>query len=220
MDKLRENNKAVHRQLEAELAANDPKAKACAGMLRGEWNAARQSLGLPPSLPTGDIWVGSTFPTTGILILGESTYGADDPLLTYIPSWCRRQTPDRTFSRIFNAFSGQQTSSATVAQREAFWASVAFANFVEQAVGSTRSHRPTPEHYLAAASALPHLLRQIKPRGVLILGREQAQYSEPLVRAAGIPCVVCPHPTAYGISTAALKFGWDELQSKSAGHNS
>jgi hypothetical protein len=214
MDKLHENTKAVHRQFEADLALGDPKAKAMAGMLRGELNRARESSGMLLLPAASNIWVGSDFPSTRLLILGESTYGTDDPLSTYIPSWCRRNTPDQTFSRIFNAFSGHTASSATIAQREAFWTSIAFANFVEEAVGSERSHRPTPDHYRAAASALPALVRRLKPMGVLILGREQAQHSEPLICAAGILCVVCPHPTAFGVSTATLKSAWNELQSK------
>jgi len=47
MDKLKQNIKATHAQLDADLEAGDPKAKAFAGM-RGERNAARRSLGVGP----------------------------------------------------------------------------------------------------------------------------------------------------------------------------
>lgn len=50
LDKLRENIKTVHGQLEADLAAADPKAQAFAKMCGAEINAARKSLGIttPP----------------------------------------------------------------------------------------------------------------------------------------------------------------------------
>jgi len=218
MSNPRENIKAVNRQLDDDLAAGDPKAKAFAGMLRGELNAARKSLDLPPLPPTSDIWNGSEFhaPTNGVLILGESTYGEDPPLTEYIPSWCSGSQPDSTFSRIFNAFSGSDSSSATPSEREVFWATIAFANFVHQPIGPTRDHRPTTAHYRDAALALPTILQRLKPqlRGVLILGREQSEYSVPVLRDLGIPFVVSRHPAARGVPTTELQTAWNELQSK------
>jgi len=165
-----------------------------------------------------DFWIGSKFSDSanGVLVLGESTYGEDSRYSQYVPSWCRGELskPDRTFSRIFNAFSGAKTSSANNKKREAFWASIAFANFVQESVGSTNKDKATPKHFRIAAKLLPGYLRHISPRGVLILGKGQAEYSEPIICSEGIPCVVCPHPTGYGIKTTILQVAWNELQAK------
>lgn len=215
MDKLHQNVKAVHRQIEADLAEGDPKAK---GLPRGELNAARKFLGMPPLPPAGDLWIGAEFsePANGVLILGESTYGEDPPLSKYVPSWCRGELPksDRTFSRIFNAFSGAKSSSASNAEREAFWATIAFTNFVQQPVGPTNKHKASSKHFSDAVKSLSSYLRYISPRGVLILGKGQAEFSAPAIRDMKIPYVVCPHPTGYGIKTATLKDKWNELQNK------
>jgi hypothetical protein len=216
MSNPRKNIKAAHQQLDADLAAGDPTAEALVGMLRGETDTVRDSLGLSPLLLTSELWIGFKFgtPTNGVLILGESTYGADPPLTKYIPSWCRGNQPDQTFTRIFNAFSGSHSSSATPSEREAFWATIAFANFVNQPVGPTRDYRPTTAHYRDAALALPAILQRLKPkpRGVLILGREQSEYSVPVLRDLGLPFVVCRHPGARGVPTTELKTAWNELK--------
>ena len=219
MGKLRDNIQAVHRQLEADLTSGDPKAESLAGMLRGELDAARKSLGMQ-SLPTAtDVWIGSLFraPANGVLILGESTYGEDAPLSEYVPSWCSGAQPDPTFTRIYNAFSGDAPSAANPDKREAFWATIAFSNFVQQPVGPTRVHRPTSDDYRRAAAALPALLQKVKPHGILILGKEQAEFSMPVSLGYGIPCVASRHPTAYGVKTTELKDAWDELRCKISG---
>jgi hypothetical protein len=218
MNKLRDNIKAVHRQLEADLAAGDPKAKALVGMLRGETNAAREFLGMPPLPPISDIWIGFKFhaPTNGVLILGESTYGDDPPLREYVPLWIRRQVRDTTFTRLFNACSGSHTSRASEEQRGAFWHGIAFYNFVEQSVGPTRRHRPTPSHYKNATEAFRRVVERHHPRGVLILGTGQAEYSQPVLDPLSIPLVVTRHPTSWGLPTKVLTSAWNELRTKIA----
>lgn len=189
-----------------------PKAK----LVEGRWYVGCGRNGNVALLPDDDFWIGSKFsdPANGVLILGESTYGEDPRLFQYVPSWCRGELPkpDRTFSRIFNAFSGTKTSPANNAKREAFWATIAFANFVQKSVGSTNKDKATSKHFRIAAKLLPGYLHHIRPRGVLILGIEQAKYSAPIIRAAGIPHVACPHPTGYGIKTTILQAAWNDLQ--------
>jgi len=213
MNKLRQNTEKVHQQLEADVKSGDPKAMR---MLGAELNAARKSLGMPP-LPVFDFWIGSDFKnsTNGVLILGESTYGVTPPLFEYVPSWCQGLLPysDRTFSRIFNAFSGANTSSASISQRESFWATIAFTNFVQQPVGPTNQHKATDNDFRIAKKYLPDYLDLISPRGVLILGIGQAVFSAPVINNKGIPHIICPHPTGRGIKTATLNAAWTALQS-------
>ncbi len=104
------------------------------------------------------------------------------------------------------------TESATVAEREAFWASVAFCNFVQDSVGTTCDDRPQNSHYRSAVSSLPQVLDHIQPQAVLILGIGQSAYSRDIVRELSVPFVVAPHPTGWGVETATLKRKWQELQ--------
>ena len=160
-----------------------------------------------------DIWIGSNYRAASkrILVLGESTYGSDPALADYIPTWIRREVRDTTFARIFNGFSGAHTSRAKDAEREAFWASVAFYNFVTRSVGPTRKHRPTEADYRAAQAPLEAVLRDYSPTGVIILGTEQAEYSAPVVQRLGIRCVTTRHPTSYGLPTNVLTDAWRQL---------
>lgn len=159
-----------------------------------------------------DVWIGSNFqaPTKGVLILGESTYGAGS-VADLIRGWIYGAR-DQTFSRIFNAFSGHHTDDAKLVERAAFWDSVAFCNFVQEPVGLTCDDRPDDSHYRGAVLSLPRVLQIIRPRAVLILGSEQGAHSRTVVSQLGIPCVVAPHPTGYGVETATLRAKWDELQ--------
>ena len=160
-----------------------------------------------------DIWIGSNYYASAkrVLVLGESTYGSDPPLVDYIPTWIRRQVRDTTFSRIFNAFSGTHTNVATDEEREGFWSKIAFYNFVSRSVGPTRKHRPSDTDYRAAQEPLHSVLQQYAPTGVLILGVEQARYSQPIVRRLGVHSIVTPHPTSYGVSTKVLADAWNRL---------
>lgn len=177
---------------------------------------------MPPLPRAFDLWVGAAFSAdvNGVLILGESSYeevrNTDPPLCEYIPSWCRRERRDYTFSRICNAFAAQGNASpnspASAQDRERFWATVAFTNFVQQSVGSSRDDRPTPDQFRNAALELPAVLHRLKPRGVLILGKEQAVFSAPVMHKAGIPEHICPHPAGWGVRKSALQFAWHELQ--------
>jgi hypothetical protein len=215
-DKLKQNIGAVHGQLDADLASGDPKAKAFASTLHGELNAARKSLGIRPLPATDDVWIGSKFraPTNGVLILGESTYGEGPPFSEYVPKCCRGEQRDQTFILIFNSCSDVDPSSATPSDREAFWATIAFDNFVQESVGPKREDKPSQDHYRSAAVTLLARLQRLKPRGVLVLGKCQAKFSEAPLQDSGIPYVICRHPTAYGVRTSELKAAWNELQSK------
>jgi len=48
IERVRDNVRKLHEQLEEELRSGDPKAAGMFRMFAGEMNAARRSLGLPP----------------------------------------------------------------------------------------------------------------------------------------------------------------------------
>ena len=166
-----------------------------------------------PQLADKDIWIGSNYRKGGILIIGDSSYV--DPAVQYIPRWIAKNEKDQTFSRLFNAFNAEQahTESATIEQREAFWNSVAFYNFVQEVIPS-RDDRPSQAMFRAAKAPLETVLKALQPGGVMIVGYEQREHSEPIVTQLGIPCVVVEHPTAYGVPTAAMTARWQELATK------
>lgn len=160
-----------------------------------------------------DVWVGSNYEPSAerILVLGESWYGDVEPLVDFIPRWARGGVIDNTFSRLFNAASGFHTERATPSQRLGWWNGIAFYNFVPGTVGAARSDRPTRAAFRAAQAPLTAVLDRLRPRGVWIIGKEQAEYSAEVVRRFGAAHEVTPHTASYGLSTATLAGSWARL---------
>ena len=154
------------------------------------------------------VWVGPDF--QGIFVLGESWYGDfSKELVTdhgYIQAYLAGKVVDPLYTRLANGVGMGKRS---------FWRSVMFTNYVQR-VGPTREHRPTAGHYNAAAARLKRLLIEHSPRGVWILGVEQSQHSEPIVRLASIPVEVVVHPSSYGVKHATLRASWEALLAKVA----
>lgn len=154
------------------------------------------------------VWVAPGFARLCIFVLGESWYGHyEGDLATddgYIRAYLEGKVVDAMYTRLANA---------TGLKKQAFWRSVMFTNFVQR-TGPTRDHRPTSEQYRAATRRLASLLEAHRPLGVWILGKEQSRYSEPVVRSAGIPAEVAPHPTSYGLKNAVLRESWAALLAK------
>ena len=111
------------------------------------------------------------------------------------------RVPDRMYTRMANAVG---------LERRTFWEGIAFTNFVQR-VGDLRTDRPTDARYREAGPPLRRLLDLLAPRGVWILGKEQAAYSEPVVKAAGIPVEVTAHPMSFGVKNSAMRASWDAL---------
>ena len=157
------------------------------------------------------VWVGPNFRSLGIFVLGESWYGDfSKDLVTddgYIQAYLSGKVVDSLYTRLANGVGLDKTT---------FWSSIMFTNYVQR-VGPTRKDRPTRDHYVTAAARLERLLSEHAPRGVWILGVEQAAHSEPIVRAAGTPVQVVVHPSSYGVSHATLKASWEALQRKVVG---
>lgn len=151
------------------------------------------------------VWIGPHYECLRVFVLGESWYGDyEGDLVTdagYITAYLANKQTDRMYTKMANA-SGLG--------KKKFWESIAFTNFVQR-VGATLDSRPTHQQYLDAQDRLRRLLSEHRPKGVWILGTEQGAYSEPVVRAAGIPCQVSPHPTRRGVTNAWLGEGWHAL---------
>ena len=154
------------------------------------------------------IWIGRNYSQKRIFVLGESWYGsyADNTDVGYVSMYLEGRLADRMYTRMANAC---QLSRAD------FWHQIIFTNFVQK-VGERREDRPTLTHYLEAKTRLADLLNLHKPCGVWVLGKEQAEYSSPVIEKAGIAFEVTAHPTSYGLTNKALGESWNALVRKAS----
>lgn len=152
------------------------------------------------------IWIGSNYPRKRIFVLGESWYGdyVDNTDAGYIRLYLDGKVTDSMYTRMANACG---------MSRHEFWNGIIFTNYVQR-VGDTRNCRPDVEAYRAAASRLAFLLERHRPSALWILGIGQAEYSAPVVEAAGIPFEITAHPTSFGLTNAALGESWNRLIKK------
>ena len=129
------------------------------------------------------------------------------PTVEYIPDdgYIRAYLDDKLSDAMYT-----RMANACGLARHEFWQSVMFTNFVQR-VGDTRKSRPKPSHYEAAGERLERILVEHAPRGVWILGMEQARHSAQIVERAGIPYEITAHPTSYGLMNAKLGSSWDAL---------
>lgn len=147
-----------------------------------------------------------------VLVLGESWYGEIEDLSDYIRRWAARSIGDRTYSRIYNSGAAKHTSKSKPADLLQFWNQIAFYNFVPGSVGPTNGSKANKTHFKAAAAFLPPVLDELQPHGVWILGVGQAEYSRPVIEAAGIAHEMAPHPTSRGLRSIVLQDSWRALQ--------
>lgn len=166
-----------------------------------------------PNQPEGFVdqpWIGSNYQKTRILVLGESWYGdwgcEHNSDQGYIAAYLSNKIIDRMYTKMANACGSD---------RHTYWNNIAFTNFVTW-TGSSREDRPTISMYKLASERLTMLLQELEPKGVWILGKEQSEYSEPIVRKAGIICEVAYHPTGFGISNRVLGDSWEQLLAQTA----
>lgn len=153
-------------------------------------------------------WIGDNFEARRIMVLGESWYGdwgaGYNSDHSYVAAYLAGELRDGMYTKMANACG---------MSRETYWHGILFTNFVTWA-GSHRTDRPTRSMYKASALRLEKLLQQYKPKGVWILGKEQSEFSEPVVRQACIPHEVSLHPTSFGLRNQALGESWFRLQSR------
>jgi hypothetical protein len=164
-----------------------------------------------PMLP----WIGQNWRRTHkTLILGESWYGGGT-IEAIVTAWICRRERDYFLSRVFNACSGLRTESATLAERQAFWDSVAFQNFVCWSLGKGSKCRPTAADYQHACKHLEHLLAELRPAGVWVLGKEQAEYSVPVLEHRSAVYEWAYHPCARRrAGSHSLRDSWRRLQQR------
>jgi hypothetical protein len=158
-----------------------------------------------------DIWIGPRFAdkSSGVLLLGESWPGVTTSLSAYIPSWLSG-VGDTTYTQITNGFLLSRRAKRMKSTAKTIWDELAFLNFVPGSVGATISVRPSAGTFVAAAALLKTTLAKLCPRGCIIVGYEQSDYSRPVIEAARVPYFVVPHPRS-GVKGETYAFAWDCL---------
>jgi hypothetical protein len=147
-------------------------------------------------------------------LLGESHYGAepvaDKAGLTrlVIERFALGDKPLPFFSKVAHLVGGAKASSREA--RAAFWNKVAFYNFVQELAGTGPRQRPTHEMWEAGKPGFAHVLELLRPRCMLILGKQLARsMQEPQCRfaigvIAGTDVLARTHLLADGSQVVAL----------------
>ena len=161
-------------------------------------------------------WIGSRFAADGIdgrrlLILGESHHGGEGcNYAGFTAEVIRKEALGengharrRFFARVQRLVIGGR-GGLSDEERTDFWSRVAFYNFIQSALESSRD-RPTEEMWQAGQACLPETLEELKPDVVLVLGIELSRKLLPMPSSISV-CVV-QHPSAPG-------FTYDEGQPK------
>jgi hypothetical protein len=123
-------------------------------------------------------WVGKNYEAHRLLMLGESAY-----------SWLEGEevvhpTPRHAEVLVELALAGERARfmkmltrgvagsfDAPPEQVEAAWSRVAFTNYVDGTVGIGARVRPSEDQWHAAAKAFPAMLKDLRPRNVIVLGK-------------------------------------------------
>lgn len=132
----------------------------------------------------GEQYGGSSEFGLPVLVLGESHYewlgGTLDENTTceiigdIVGGWTYA-----FWTKIAMAFLGRRPSQD---EKSRFWNSIAFYNFIQDSVGFGPRNRPTLEMWHSAASPFREVLADLRPRCVVVLGKELWEHLPPFDR--------------------------------------
>jgi hypothetical protein len=124
-------------------------------------------------------WIGRDYEAVRLLLLGESAY-----------SWMQdgkeiHPSPRHSILTVDEAITDFPTTPFAIMltrgvtrkanpsheEREEGWARVAFTNYVAGTVGRRPRVRPSPAQWAQAKLEFPDLLRRLRPRNVIVLGK-------------------------------------------------
>lgn len=112
-----------------------------------------------------------------ILVLGESAYDCDcgtdgslvDNLSELIIGHVFNNERAPSINKAASVFYGGRQNAE---QRQDFWRTAAFTNYVQHNVGAVPRERPTNDQWEYAHAAFQQTLDEVKPQFVLVLGKE------------------------------------------------
>lgn len=124
-------------------------------------------------------WIGEDYASgmrfgKRVMVLGEAHYQWDHEIKPY-PELTRTAilhqiTGEYTFAfwtRIVSAFIGHKPSFE---EKQVFWRSVAFYNYVQESVGFGPKVAPAPEMWTRSEPAVAEVLRDLAPQVLIVLG--------------------------------------------------
>lgn len=130
-----------------------------------------------------NMWLGSNYAETRLLLLGESAHTWEEDGKTYQPgpdharglvediiekmSTGKIKKENRFMVMLSRGLCGEECPDRT--KLEGAWARVAFANYVGEAVSAARVS-PTSEMWEKAEKNFPAILEELHPRNVIVLG--------------------------------------------------
>jgi hypothetical protein len=128
-------------------------------------------------------WEGRNYQKTRLLLLGESAYSwMEDGEIVHPSSRHAHEAVEWLLNdpKAFGTFPFMTKLSRGLAAEEwpsrerlrAVWSEAAFANYVPDSVGLGAGNRPSSEHWRKARAHWPHLLDRLRPRVVIVLGKD------------------------------------------------
>jgi hypothetical protein len=157
-------------------------------------------------------WVGKAYRAEAlsgirVLILGESHYGSPEQqrcqfTQDWVASYANGSRNNRFFTTVTKLFLGTPSGvTLTAMQRGDFWSKIAFYNYIQSFPGSTARVRPTSALWCAAERPLLHVLAELAPQVVFVLGRQLSSHAAHLVPESINVCAI-PHPASFGFNRA------------------
>ena len=149
-------------------------------------------------------WVGENYKSSKpkILVLGESHYGNGQELQTFTEEVIRGCAiggggKTRLFTIVAKILSGKSYVWMSPDDKQVFWQNVAFYNYIQVIVGGEPRIRPTKEMWERSQQALKHVLTDLAPDIVIVLGRQLRIHVEPKLKTFdAITFCYWTHPSA------------------------
>jgi hypothetical protein len=169
------------------------------------------------NLNRGDPWIGSGYADSGILIVGESSWGVQMSDADYVSHWLEHPNfaqdqncaictavggteypRDRLFDALTTMMVGWKQVNSL--RRHESWARISFTNFIARTLASrSTDDRPTDLDWdEAAAIGFPSVLSSLRPRVCLLLDNPSKKLSRlcgPVIESVKARLVCLPHPT-------------------------
>jgi hypothetical protein len=148
-------------------------------------------------------WIGEDYETSNprIMVLGESHYGVGDEPETFtqgvIKEWALGGKGNRFFTTTAKILSGKPYEWMSADEKRTFWQTVVFYNFIQKIVGTGPRIRPDEQMWQDSKEALNHVLAQISPEIIVVLGKALRWHTEPFLSSYN-EIIVCywTHPSA------------------------
>ena len=158
---------------------------------------------IPTQLPdvTFQPWQGQSYLTSAprLMIVGESHWdwlGRTDVEACVTKNVVSRAIEQRAgfFAKIAALCLGEPPSNTE--EREAFWESVSFYNYVQSFAGNAPRVRPTRSMWRQSEPAFAVVLKELKPQLIVVLGRQNWENMPELGGMAGEPLTTLGSPYA------------------------